>query len=274
MNLQSFSKPVNIAHRGARSLAPENTLAAARKGFALGADAWELDVQVSADNDLVICHDSFLARTSNVAWIFPERVEALVHTFTLAELRQLDFGSWFNQVDPFQQIAAGNVTPEMQQSYIGEPILTLEDALLFTRENAWQVNVEIKNAVGTPGDAFVVEKVVEMIGALGMIDSVLVSSFNHDYLRRVKAATPQVAIAPIVEFPLPDPLGLVRELGAFSYHPGGRALHPEEFASLIEAGFKVYPWTINDPRMMRALLRSGASGIITDFPQLLREIIG
>ena len=70
---ESRSKMLNIAHRGARSLAPENTLAAARKALGCGADMWELDVGMTADGVLILIHDNTLTRTSNVLEIFPER---------------------------------------------------------------------------------------------------------------------------------------------------------------------------------------------------------
>ena len=192
---------LNIAHRGARSLAPENTLAAARKALEIGADLWELDVAVTADGELVVLHDDTLERTSNAQQVFPDRRPWAAYTFTLAELRTLDFGSWFNEKDPFKQIAAGAVTAEMQQSYVGEPIPTLREALIFTRDNHWRVNVEIKDATGTPGDRDVVEKVVALIDELEMVDRVLISSFNHEYLRRVKKANASITTAALVESP-------------------------------------------------------------------------
>ncbi|MEM5790386.1 MAG: glycerophosphodiester phosphodiesterase family protein, partial [Syntrophobacteraceae bacterium] len=67
------SNLLNIAHRGARSLAPENTLAAARKALMLGAHMWELDVRLSRDGHLVVIHDATLDRTSNAAELFPDR---------------------------------------------------------------------------------------------------------------------------------------------------------------------------------------------------------
>lgn len=268
-----LSRPANMAHRGARSLAPENTLASARKGYECGADSWELDVAVTRDGELVILHDGSPARTSNVAEVFPGREHDPVHTFTFAELRQLDFGSWFNQVDPFQQIAAGAVTAEMQHSYIGEPIPTLKDALTFTRDHDWQVNIEIKNAANTPGDRFVVEAVVEMVEALDMVRSVLISSFNLSYLPRVKEANERIATAAIVERPIPDPVALVHGLGAIGYNPGGRALFPEQIPLLRQAGIAVTVWTINDAETMRLMLESKPSAICTDFPQLLAQVL-
>lgn len=267
------SKPLNIAHRGARSLAPENTLAAARKGLEIGADLWELDVAVTADSELVVLHDDTLKRTSNVEQVFPERRPWLVHTFTLAELRRLDFGSWFNKTDPFKQIAAGAVTKEMQKNYVGEPIPTLREALVFTRDNQWQVNVEIKDATGTPGDRDVAEKVVALIKEVRMIERVLISSFNHSYLKRVKASNPALPTAALVETPADDPVRLVCELGAIGYNPGIEHFRPKDIPAIRKAGVEVFVWTVNDPETMRELINNGVSGIFTDFPQMLKSIL-
>ena len=269
----AFPKPLNIAHRGARSLAPENTLAAARAGLESGADMWELDVAVTLDGELVILHDDTLARTSNAREVFPDREPWAVHTFTLDELRKLDFGSWFNALDPFGQIAAGQVTPEMQAGYAGLAIPTLREALVFTRDHNWRVNVEIKDASETPGDGFVVEKTVALIESLDMVERVLISSFNHSYLTRAKAANPHLATAALVEAPVSDPAALVHSLGAQAYHPGIWWIAPEDIPAIRRAGVDVNVWTVNDPQMMRVLVEHGASGIITDFPQLLREIL-
>lgn len=267
------AKTLNIAHRGARSLAPENTLSAARKALEIGADLWELDVAITSDGELVVLHDDTLERTSNAQEMFPDRRPWAVHTFTLAELRRLDFGSWFNKMDPFKQIAAGAVTPQMQQSYIGEPIPTLREALVFTRDNDWRVNVEIKDATGTPGDSDVVEKVVALIEELDMGERVLISSFNHDYLLRVKKANPEIVTAALVESAVADPAALVQALGASGYNPGIRAILPEQIPPIRQAGVEVYIWTVNDADIMRALIRNNVSGIFTDFPQLLKEVL-
>jgi len=268
-----FALPLNIAHRGARSLAPENTLAAARAGLDSGADMWELDVAVTADGELVLLHDDTLERTSNVQAIYHGRKPGAVHTFTLDELRTLDFGSWFIEKDPFGQIAEGAVTAQTQQSYAGEPIPTLYEALVFTRDNQWRVNVEIKDASGTPGDHDVVEKTVALIHDLGMEDRVIISSFNHEYLRRAKSASGAIQTAALVENAVPDPTSLTHRLGAEGFNPRYTNILPDAIPALRRAGVDVYVWTVNDPDIMRALIQGGASGIITDFPQVLDEIL-
>jgi glycerophosphoryl diester phosphodiesterase len=231
---------------------------------------WELDVGMSADGELVVIHDDTLERTSNAKQVFPHRAPWSVHTFTLAEMRCLDFGAWFNAADPFKQIAAGAVSPVEQQSYVGAPIPTLREALTFTRANTWRVNVEIKDLRNTPGDATVVEQVVALIEDLGMVDSVLVSSFNHSYLERVRAITGNIATGALVVFADPDPAALVRRLRAQAYNPRVTTIQPHEIAALREQGVDVYVWTVNDVETMRPLIEAKVSGIFTDFPQTLK----
>ena len=81
---------LNIAHRGARSLTPENTILAAQKGLDLGADLWELDVAMSSDGEMIILHDETLLRTSNAREVFPGRAPWNVHEFSLDELYRLE----------------------------------------------------------------------------------------------------------------------------------------------------------------------------------------
>jgi glycerophosphoryl diester phosphodiesterase len=264
---------LNIAHRGARSLAPENTLAAARKALEIGADMWELDVGLSADGELILSHDNTLERTSNVAEVFPDRRQEGAHQFTLAELRQLDFGSWFNQTDPFGQIAAGQVSPAEQQSYIGEPIPTLREALAFTRDQAWRVNVELKYWDIPAVDKVIVARTVALLAELGMTERVLLSSFNYGFLAQVRAIDPTIAIGVLMYVTVPEePLTLLTRLDAQSFHPNEDLLRPERLAELRQHGFGINIYTINEVATMRRLLAAGASGLITDFPQRLRAL--
>lgn len=271
-NLQP-AKTMNIAHRGASSMAPENTLAAARKALELGADMWELDVGLTADGVLVLGHDDSLERTSNVTDLFPERASWLVSDFTLAEIRQLDRGSWFIDQDRFGQIAAGNISQAELDQYVGVPTPTLEEALLFTRENEWRVNVEIKHLVGAAAESEVVEQAVALVESLAMADRVLISSFNHRYLKRVKRANPKIATGALVGSAPADPLTMLRRLEAQAYHPRNSIVQPEEIRSLRRQGFAVNVWTVNDEALMRTLIEADVSGILTDFPQRLAAVL-
>ena len=264
---------LNIAHRGAGSLAPENTIAAARKALEVGADMWELDVQMTADGKLIVIHDSTLNRTSNVEEVFPHRGSWQVHEFTLDEIRQLDFGSWFAEQDPFGQIAAGIVTEDEVKSYIQEPAPTLEQALHFTSEHNWLVNVEIKDLSDRPGDSQIVNKVVTLLEELNMVDMVLVSSFNHSYLAQIGAVYPQVATGVLHTKPHPRPASLLRKLKARTYHPRKSFIRLKDIARLKSLGFGVNVRTINDRKTMERLVKAGVSGIFTDVPQVLTSVL-
>lgn len=265
---------LNIAHRGARSLAPENTPAAARKALELGADMWELDVGMTADDELVVIHDDTLERTSNVRQVFPGRKPWRLHEFTLEELRRLDFGSWFVESDPFGRIAAGEVTAEEIESYRNAPILTLAEALSFTRNHDWRVNVEIKDLSRTRRDFDVVERAVALVEAMEMSDRVLLSSFNHAYLKRVRELTSRIRTGALVSSPAKNPAALLTQLDAQAYNPRVSAIRLRGVARLREQGFDVYVWTVNDEKTMRKLIDAGVSGIFTDFPQVLKRVRG
>jgi glycerophosphoryl diester phosphodiesterase len=266
--------PIIIAHRGARSLAPENTLPAAQKSLDFGADAWEIDVQLTADGVPVVIHDETLSRTSDVQKkaAFSQRKPWLVYMFSLAELRTLDFGSWFAESDPFGQIAAGCLS-EKDLHFGKLPVLLLKDALAFTRDMNFKINVEIKDLSGLPGDGAVVEKVLALVKASDMSDQVLISSFKYDYLWQSKSLCPEISTAVLTEIPRPDPVGLLRELDAQACHSLADIIRPVQISLLREKGFYVNIWTVNDPAAARAYAEAGATGIFTDFPQLLNRSI-
>lgn len=264
---------LNIAHRGARSLAPENTMLAARKAFALGASGWELDVAMTSDGELVLLHDDTLERTTDAATAFKDRKPWRVDGFTLAEVQQLNAGDWFLKEDPFKQIAAGVISAEDQLAIQEAKIPTLQEALEYTRAHQWFVNVEIKDAAGTPADAKIVKAVVDLIREIGMTRLVLISSFNHDYLRQVKALNPQLDTGALVDEYIEDPVALLQDLGAQAYHPSKKVIKAEQVLALRQADFAVYVWTVNNEDEMQKFIDMGVSGIITDYPQKLKELV-
>jgi len=270
MSLPQF--PMNIAHRGARSLAPENTLAAARQALAAGADMWELDVTLTADGELIVLHDDTLNRTTNVDALYPLRAPWKAHTFLLNEIRELDAGSWFVRQDPFGQIASGAVTREVCDSYRGEKIPTLEEALLFTRDNDWRVNIEIKDLGKAPGNRIIVERVLYLVRKLEMAEQVLISSFNENYLIRSKQMSPHVETAALVAMPAVLAARKLKYLHAKAYHPRKGAISPLRIRSLQQQGFAVNVWTVNEGSDLKRYIEWGVDGLITDFPQRLQAM--
>ena len=261
------SKVTIIAHRGARSLAPENTISAANRAFENHADGWELDVAMSEDGELIVLHDDTLERTSNVEELFPDRSPWSVYDFSLEDLKKLDLGSWFVDSDPFEQIAQGIVPPGIVNEYVGEHIPTLREALIYTKNNQWWVNIEIKDASETPADAVIVSKVVALVEELEIQDQVLISSFNMEYLKQVKSLNKDLPTGVLVNKIIMDPLALMKEIDAQAFHPGMKVTYEKQVKSLLEAGYNVNVWTVNEESDMQKLIEMGVTGIITDFPQ-------
>ena len=257
-----------IAHRGARSLAPENTLAAARKAHAVGADLWETDVAVSADGQLFLMHDDAMTRTTDVAEKFPDRVPAPFSTYTLAEIRTLDAGSWFERDDPFGQVAAGAVSREELASFVGEKVPTLREAFELTLELDWRLNLELK-AQPKPNDAFdEVGAVLALVDEVGIgPDHLLFSSARHDWLRAVKQRRPEFEVQAILGLFPEDPIDF-GDPSFDAFNPRIERVTIEQIEEQIARGVRLNPYTVNDPEEMARLARLGITGLITDFPQL------
>lgn len=124
------SKPAILAHRGASMLAPENTLGAAELAADYGAFGFETDLRISLDGVPFLMHDETLARTTNIAEVFPDRVDDLASSFTLNELKQLNAGLWFIQKDPYNTIEEGLVSQTQLSINQGQEIPTLTEALV------------------------------------------------------------------------------------------------------------------------------------------------
>ncbi|MCF8114448.1 MAG: hypothetical protein K9K21_11425 [Desulfotignum sp.] len=262
-----------IAHRGARSLAPENTLAAAKTAWHLGAHCWETDVTVTGDSRLVLFHDKDLLRCTNAKKHFKHltsegRRKYLVSHFTLAELKALDAGSWFEKTDPFSTIQKGFVTSEALAGFSNEKIPTLEQGLLLTKNLDWQINLELKDHGTDPGPFYTVDNTLAAINKSKITPAkVVISSFNHAWLERVRLLRPDIAVQALVGETGTDITNF--HPGAFKVYNINADLVDAQFVrSLVQQGFAVNLFTVNDPKTAAMYIRAGASGIITDFPQV------
>ena len=138
------SKPLIFAHRGATSLVPEETIVAGEVSAETGADGWEVDVRMSSDNVLFLMHDKNFIRTTNIADVFPDRKNDNVSTFTIAEIRQLDAGSWFIDDDPYQIFGFGKLDPSDYDKYRGLKIPTFEEVINLTKKLDLILNLDLK----------------------------------------------------------------------------------------------------------------------------------
>ncbi|MBN2299162.1 MAG: glycerophosphodiester phosphodiesterase [Deltaproteobacteria bacterium] len=263
---------LNIAHRGARSLAPENTMAAARAALETGADLWETDVAVTGDGCLILFHDDSLTRTTDARERFPGRSPWTFTTFTFSEIRMLDAGSWFVKTDPFGQIASGALSPRQQKAFVGEKVPTVEEALIFTQESNFRINLELKRLPSPMQDFPVVDKVLAMIDAL-KIDTrrVIISSFHHAWLKEVQAKNPGIEIQALIGYYSTEPLDW-GDLEFRTYNARSTLIDEEKISEMVKKGFAVNLFTVNEEKDMQRFAAAGAAGLITDFPQRLKQL--
>ncbi len=260
--------PKVIAHRGARSLAPENTLAAARIAYEIGADMWETDVTISKDNHLVLFHDPSLDRCTDVASRFPGRPTTRLSDFYLEELLTLDAGSYFVQTDPFSQIKQGKVNPDRLLSFKNERIPTLEQGLALVRDMNWAVNLELKCHTPDQADDPVPEKTVDAIHKTGIsCDRVVISSFHHAWLVWLQQKSPGLKVAALVGKRNMNILD-AEDLMFDTYNVNADHVTDDQIRRLLSRGRKVNLYTVNDPFEFNRFSALGMDGIFTDFPQL------
>jgi glycerophosphoryl diester phosphodiesterase len=219
-------------------------MAAFERAIRDGAEGIELDVHMTADGEIVVIHDETLDRTAGVS--------VPVADLTLREIRRLDAGSWFS--------------PE----HTGEKIPLLSEVLELLRDTDLELNIELKNGiVRYPG---LEEKVVREAERIGMDKRVILSSFNHFSLRHLRVFRPDFRLAALYECGLVDPWVYARYLGVDGIHPHYLACTEEVVSGCRKAGIHVRPYTVDDPDVMRRLLRAGVDAIITNVPARLKEV--
>lgn len=250
------------AHRGFRSVRPENTLSAFKSAYKK-CDFIEFDVNISKDSIPVVIHDSKLSRTSNIKEKDKFKNKSYVHDLTLKELKTLDFGTWFIKEDPFSTIN----TKEVKKSEISkEKILTLEEALVFCKRKKILVNIEIKDLFYTPFNGIIVKKVINIIKKLKMEDFVLLSSFNHSYLRQVDKLLPLLDKAVLVEDSHPNNLvKYLKDLNICAYNCNDKIITKEIVSYLKQESYKINVFTVNDAKRKEELFSWGVDSVISDF---------
>ena len=264
---------LSIAHRGARSLAPENTLQAIRKAHAVGANMSEVDVRLTADGVPVLLHDKVLERTSNIRDMseFRNRRSWAVGALTYAELQDLDCGSWFLHQDPFRCIRAGKVSDAEQESYKGLHLSTLEQALELIKSQDWMINIELKD-VGPKRHQILVERVCSMLRDMGLVNRVLISSLRFATLEAVRDQGKEFHLAFVDNVVHPQVLRRLLSIRATAYHPKHTLVRPDVIRSCRGEGIAVNVWTVNRMTDLRLLQAMGVDGVITDVPQRMHSM--
>jgi glycerophosphoryl diester phosphodiesterase len=270
-----------IAHRGSSDAVPEHTLAAYRQAIDEGADALEADVRLTADGHLVCVHDRRIERTSNG--------RGVLSTLELADLQQLDFGSWKQAEDRTSVrdgVRSDGEEPDRDDESTDDTerraVLTLDRLIRLTLEASRPVGLAIETKHPTRYAGLVEQKLVELLRRYDLADPphdggrVHVMSFSELALRRMRRMAPSLPLVMLMErVPLPYRSG---QLPA-GFHIAGPAIeivreHPSYVDKLHRRGHPTFTWTVDEPDDVAAAIAAGVDAIITNRPAFVLEQLG
>ncbi len=232
-----------IGHRGAAGHAPENTLASIRKARDLGAGWVEFDTKITEDGAVIVFHDDNLKRTTGI--------KGEVAKTALKEILTFDAGAWFGE------------------DFAGERVPTLDQVLEVLEDLGLGANIEIK-----PSPGLAVETGRAVAGVLKTawpetLPPPLISSFDPDALAAVRDAAPRLSLALLV-FKIPrDWRALLKGLGCAALHAQAKHLTAKKAAAVIEEGYALRAFTVNDKAEAEKLFGWGVDAVISDFPDRL-----
>ena len=232
---------LNIAHRGASGNFPENTVCAFRAAIDAGAEMCELDVQLSRDGAIVVIHDETVERTTDG--------KGEVAELTLEELKRLDAGAKFK---------GGAVK--------GERIPTLDEVFSATSGKCG-LNIELK-AGGLE------HQVAQIMQARNALADSIVSSFDWEYLKNIQQLHFNIRVGLLAEEKPVDLMMNAVAMRAHSINPRWDMVTSDLCKAAHERGLKVYTWTVDADARMRALIACGVDGIMTNYSERLRKVVG
>ena len=235
-------EPYIWAHRGASAYAPENTLPAFELAASMGADGVELDIQMTKDKQLVVCHDPRLERVSNGhGW---------VKDYTLDQLKALDFSGG-------------------KKDFEGVQIPTLAEVYDLLQDTGLTVNVELKKDVPFSG----MEKaLLELTREKGYEDRVIYSSFNHLSLELIRVMNKQARIGYLLLKTIPNLVDSVQKLKVNALHiPYADLKKTGLLEKCQKAGIALNVWTVNTNDQARGCAELGINAMITDYPDKARQ---
>lgn len=236
-----LDNPVEVtAHRGYSAVYPENTIPAFKGAIQVGADWAELDVQQTADGEVIVMHDSNLKRTTGL--------DKEVWQVTWDEIKDLDNGSWFDK------------------KYQTVRIPTLEEVLKVCRGKI-HLNIEIKPS---GHDKDLEEQVAKLLKKYHMRDTCVVSSLKYDSLRKIKQADDSIETAYITSVSY----GNFTDLEYADGYSVESTLLSKSFVNKAQkTGKQIYVWTVNSEERLEKVVGMGIDNVITDDPVMAKELI-
>jgi len=260
-------------HRGARGLAPENTLPAFAAALSLGVSTLELDTGVTRDGVVVVHHDRRLnpdiARGPDGAWIAAPG--PAIHALDFAELQRYDVG----RLRPGSAYAAAFPA---QRAVDGTRVPRLADVFALARRagnGEVRFNIETKLSPQAPDETLAPEAfaraLIAEIRRAGMAARATIQSFDWRTLAVVQAEAPEIAVVHLTGATFPDAPRRVKDAGGRTWSPNVTALNATTLKEARDLGLQVVPWTVNAPGDIAATIDLGVDGLISDRPDLVHD---
>ena len=260
-------KNIIIAHRGYRAVRAENTLSAFKEAEGK-CDLVELDVGFSKDGIAIVIHDDTLERTTNAKKLSSFKEPFNITDYTYKDILQLDASSWFLESDPFGTIKNGLVKKTELKALPIQKVPTLKETLSLLKELNLPVNIEIKNLSNTKYDNIAPRLILEEIKKLNMQNNIIISSFNHSYLKAVKEIDSNIEIAVLEEHNHPkDTVAYLKSLNTDNYNIREDICNEKVVKELTAEGINVSVFTINSKEQQEELFSWGVKAVFTDFLQ-------
>lgn len=238
---------LNIAHRGFSARYPENTLLAFHKALDAGADMIELDVQLSRDGEVVVCHDPELGRLTGLC--------AFVADLDWSQLQTQDVGAWFGS------------------DFVGLHMPSLSQVFESLGPDSY-LNIEIKHEASSFLNDHTERKIIALIRAHQMDGRVVISAFNPLIVNRIRKLAPEISSAYLITQTLTRPLiYLLGKIRARYIHVDFHYLSPQKVRDLHRAGVQVLSYTLNEVSSYQQAEQWGVKGCFTDHPDRLRDYL-
>ncbi|MEN6603314.1 MAG: glycerophosphodiester phosphodiesterase family protein [Bryobacteraceae bacterium] len=238
-------------HRGARTVRPENTLAAFNYAIQAGADVLEMDIRVTKDGVVVVSHDGDLKPPVCSG---PEP-KADIRQLTLKQVKQWDCGSLRNPGFPHQELSPG------------ERIPTLDEVLALAPQGKFRFNIETKVDKSSPSELReMVKLLADAIRKHHLESRANIQSFDFRTLHEMKKLLPELPRAALYSGAQRDFVEIARKADAGIVSPHYSLVTKAQVDASHRAGLKVIAWTANDEKVWADLVAAGVDGIITDDP--------
>ncbi|MDM5357217.1 glycerophosphodiester phosphodiesterase [Peribacillus sp. ACCC06369] len=254
-------KIVNVAHRGASGYAPEHTIPAYQLGEQMEGDYIEIDLQMTKDGRLIAMHDEKVDRTTNGT--------GLVKDLTLAEVKKLDAGTWFNEKYP--QLA--------KKKYEGLTVPTLEEVFKkFGRQANYYIETKSPDVYpGMEEELLKVLKDYKMVDSKGRTKNVLIQSFSQESLLKVHDMNPKLPLVQLFSYKnqatiSDEELESIKEY-AIGVGPNFSKVDGQYVKMVRDHGLQFHPYTVNERADMKKALEWGATGLFTNYPDVFNEVL-